>query len=77
VQRICEDAAHRLLRDGDCADEVAEIQRSLKEISELADKETKRVRENGGPEALNAAEEPVGGGAIGCRAWASEVQRSS
>ncbi|KXX80247.1 hypothetical protein MMYC01_203581 [Madurella mycetomatis] len=53
VQSMCEHAAHQFLRDGDCAEEVANIQRRLRETKELADKEMERVRKEE-PAALNA-----------------------
>lgn len=51
VQSMCEHAAHQFLRDGDCADEVAGIQRRLAETKELADGEMDRVKREE-PEAL-------------------------
>ncbi|AEO70864.1 884aab17-1aa0-4ba6-8613-80c3f990fdc3 [Thermothielavioides terrestris] len=44
VQSMCEHAAHQFLRDGDCAEEVANIKRRLAETKELADREMERVR---------------------------------
>ncbi|KAK3390319.1 hypothetical protein B0H63DRAFT_111182 [Podospora didyma] len=58
VQSMCEHAAHQFLRDGDCAEEVSNIQRRLRETNELADKETERVKKEGGPEVV---EEPTRG----------------
>jgi hypothetical protein len=56
VQSMCEHAAHQFLRDGDCGEEVANIQRRLAETKELADKEMARVaRED--PAALNMSGE--------------------
>jgi hypothetical protein len=51
VQGMCEHAAHQFLRDGDCGEEVANIQRRLGETKELADKEMDRVKREE-PEAL-------------------------
>ena len=60
VQSMCEHAAHQFLRDGDCAEEVANIQRRMGETRELADKEMARVKmdepeasTNGGPGRVN------------------------
>jgi hypothetical protein len=53
VQSLCEHGAHQFLRDGDCGDEVGRIQRRLREVKALADREMARVaREE--PEALRA-----------------------
>ncbi|GAB1316700.1 hypothetical protein MFIFM68171_06910 [Madurella fahalii] len=61
VQSMCEHAAHQFLRDGDCGEEVANIQRRLRETKELADKEMERVRKEQ-PEALNTpVEEQIRG----------------
>ncbi|KAK4099364.1 hypothetical protein N658DRAFT_517438 [Parathielavia hyrcaniae] len=63
VQSMCEHAAHQFLRDGDCAEEVANIQRRLAETKELADREMARVRREE-PAAL-AKLEGAGGGVGG------------
>ncbi|KAK4466404.1 hypothetical protein QBC42DRAFT_83584 [Cladorrhinum samala] len=60
VQSMCEHAAHQFLRDGDCGEEVANIQRRLRETKELADKETERVKKEQ-PEALEKPEEGLKG----------------
>lgn len=60
VQSMCEHAAHQFLRDGDCAEEVANIQRRMGETKDIADKEMERVRKEE-PEALKAAEEAYKG----------------
>ncbi|KAM7218156.1 hypothetical protein V8F06_006447 [Rhypophila decipiens] len=60
VQSMCEHAAHQFLRDGDCAEEVSNIQRRLGETKDIADKEMARVRKEE-PEALKAAEEACKG----------------
>lgn len=60
VQSMCEHAAHQFLRDGDCAEEVANIQRRMGETRELADKEMARVKKEE-PEALKAAQEALRG----------------
>jgi hypothetical protein len=60
VQGMCEHAAHQFLRDGDCAEEVGNIERRLGETKELADKEMERVRREE-PEALKAHEEELKG----------------
>ncbi|KAM7198585.1 hypothetical protein V8F20_006115 [Naviculisporaceae sp. PSN 640] len=60
VQSMCEHAAHQFLRDGDCAEEVANIQRRMGETKDIADKEMARVRKEE-PEALKAAEEAFKG----------------
>ncbi|KAK4226173.1 hypothetical protein QBC38DRAFT_367118 [Podospora fimiseda] len=56
VQSMCEHAAHQFLRDGDCAEEVANIQRRLRETKELADKEAERVKKEP-PEAPEKSDE--------------------
>lgn len=56
VQSMCEHAAHQFLRDGDCGEEVANIQRRLGETKELADKEIDRV-EREEPERPDSGEE--------------------
>jgi hypothetical protein len=56
VQSMCEHAAHQFLRDGDCAEEVANIKQRLAETKELADKEMERVKTEQ-PETLNGFEE--------------------
>lgn len=43
VQSMAEHAAHQFLRDGDCQDEIANVQRKLAETKELAAKEVDRV----------------------------------
>lgn len=53
VQSMCEHAAHQFLRDGDCAEEVGNIQRRLGDTQELADKEMARVQKEE-PEALES-----------------------
>ncbi|KAM7198151.1 hypothetical protein V8F33_005209 [Rhypophila sp. PSN 637] len=60
VQSMCEHAAHQFLRDGDCAEEVSNIQRRLGETKDIADKEMARARKEE-PEALKAAEEAYKG----------------
>ncbi|KAH8911437.1 hypothetical protein BR93DRAFT_943419 [Coniochaeta sp. PMI_546] len=59
VQSMCEHAAHQFLRDGDCGEEVANIQRRLGETKELADKEMDRVKREE-PETLSSGEETKG-----------------
>lgn len=59
VQSMCEHAAHQFLRDGDCGEEVSNIQGRLRETKELADKEMQRVKKEN-PEALGKEEEPRG-----------------
>lgn len=59
VQSMCEHAAHQFLRDGDCGEEVANIQRRLGETKELADKEMDRVKREE-PETLSSADETKG-----------------
>ncbi|KAK4125490.1 hypothetical protein N657DRAFT_568929 [Parathielavia appendiculata] len=61
VQSMCEHAAHQFLRDGDCAEEVANIQRRLAETKELADREMERVKRED-PAALAKLEGGGGGG---------------
>ncbi|KAK0714576.1 hypothetical protein B0H67DRAFT_488460 [Lasiosphaeris hirsuta] len=56
VQSMCEHAAHQFLRDGDCGEEVCNIQRRMAETQELADREMERVKKEE-PETLQAAEE--------------------
>lgn len=56
VQSMCEHAAHQFLRDGDCGEEVANIQRRLGETKELADKELDRIKREG-PETPISGEE--------------------
>ncbi|KAK3939865.1 hypothetical protein QBC46DRAFT_139505 [Diplogelasinospora grovesii] len=60
VQSMCEHAAHQFLRDGDCGEEVGNIQRRLADTKELADREMERVKREE-PEALKAAEEQMRG----------------
>ncbi|KAK4163256.1 hypothetical protein QBC43DRAFT_68865 [Cladorrhinum sp. PSN259] len=60
VQSMCEHAAHQFLRDGDCGEEVSNIQRRLRETKELADKENERVKKEQ-PEALEKPEEELRG----------------
>ncbi|KAK3312402.1 hypothetical protein B0H66DRAFT_486401 [Apodospora peruviana] len=60
VQSMCEHAAHQFLRDGDCAEEVANIQRRMGETKELADKEMERVKKED-PEGLKSADESLRG----------------
>ncbi|KAL2255315.1 hypothetical protein VTK26DRAFT_3627 [Humicola hyalothermophila] len=55
VQSMCEHAAHQFLRDGECAEEVANIKRRLAETKELADKEIERVKR----EEPNALRKPA------------------
>jgi hypothetical protein len=55
VQSMCEHAAHQFLRDGDCGEEVGNIQRRLGETKEIADKEMERVKREE-PEALLSGE---------------------
>lgn len=59
VQSMCEHAAHQFLRDGDCGEEVANIQRRLGETKDLADIEMDRVKREE-PEALTSVEETKG-----------------
>jgi hypothetical protein len=59
VQSMCEHAAHQFLRDGDCGEEVANIQRRLGETKELADKEMERVKREA-PDVLGATDETKG-----------------
>ncbi|KAI3553323.1 hypothetical protein CABS01_14481 [Colletotrichum abscissum] len=56
VQNQCEHAAHQFLRDGECSEEVGNIQRRLAETKELALKEMERVQKEE-PELLKAASE--------------------
>ena len=56
VQSMCERAAHQFLRDGDCGEEVGNIQRRMAETKELADREMARVHSEE-PESLKAAED--------------------
>jgi len=51
VQSMCEHAAHQFLRDGDCAEEVGNIERRLSDTKELADREMSRI-ERDDPEQL-------------------------
>lgn len=44
VQSLCEQAAHQFLRDGDCMEEVAKIQKQLAQTKVQADKELERVQ---------------------------------
>ncbi|KAK3994908.1 hypothetical protein QBC44DRAFT_36110 [Cladorrhinum sp. PSN332] len=60
VQSMCEHAAHQFLRDGDCGEEVSNIQRRLRETKELADKETERVKKEQ-PEILDKTEDELRG----------------
>ncbi|KAK3352388.1 hypothetical protein B0T25DRAFT_454374 [Lasiosphaeria hispida] len=60
VQSMCEHAAHQFLRDGDCGEEVCNIQRRMAETLELADREMERVKKEE-PETLKAAEEEMRG----------------
>ncbi|KAK4189298.1 hypothetical protein QBC35DRAFT_149687 [Podospora australis] len=59
VQSMCEHAAHQFLRDGDCGEEVSNIQGRLRETKELADKELERIKKEK-PESLEKEEEPRG-----------------
>ncbi|KAK1755819.1 hypothetical protein QBC47DRAFT_197593 [Echria macrotheca] len=52
VQSMCEHAAHQFLRDGDCAEEVGNIERRLGDTKELADREMERIQRED-PESLN------------------------
>lgn len=56
VQSMCEHGAHQFLRDGDCGEEVGNIQRRLGETKELADKEMDRVKRED-PEAFSSGAE--------------------
>jgi len=56
AQSMCEHAAHQVLRDGDCAEEVGEISRCMTEAMALANRELERVQRED-PEALKAAED--------------------
>ncbi|KAL2024587.1 hypothetical protein VTK56DRAFT_7630 [Thermocarpiscus australiensis] len=60
VQSMCEHAAHQFLRDGDCAEEVDNIKRRLRETKELADAEMARV-EREEPEALRTLDDEIRG----------------
>ena len=44
VQSLCEHGAHQFLRDGDCNDEIAKVQKRLSEVLEQAAAETERVQ---------------------------------
>jgi hypothetical protein len=44
VQSMSETAAHQFLRDGDCSEEIVNLQRRLAETKELAEKEMERVQ---------------------------------
>ncbi|GKT61670.1 hypothetical protein ColTof4_02699 [Colletotrichum tofieldiae] len=56
IQNQSEHAAHQFLRDGDCTEEIGNIQRRLAETKELAKKEMERV-EKEEPELLKATSE--------------------
>ncbi|KAL0930413.1 uncharacterized protein CTRU02_214488 [Colletotrichum truncatum] len=56
VQGMCEHAAHQFLRDGQCTEEISNIQRRLADTKELAIKEMERV-EREEPELLKTASE--------------------
>ncbi|GAB1319482.1 hypothetical protein MFIFM68171_09692 [Madurella fahalii] len=56
VQSTCEHAAHQVLRDGDCAEEVEKISRRMTETMALADRELERVQRED-LETLKAAED--------------------
>ncbi|GKT45279.1 uncharacterized protein ColSpa_05460 [Colletotrichum spaethianum] len=56
IQNQSERAAHQFLRDGDCTEEIGNIQRRLAETKELAKKEMERV-EKEEPELLKATSE--------------------
>ncbi|KAF6828799.1 hypothetical protein CMUS01_08437 [Colletotrichum musicola] len=55
VQGMCEHAAHQFLRDGECREEIGNIQRRLGDTKELAAKEMERI-EREEPELLKASE---------------------
>ncbi|KAL2136742.1 hypothetical protein VTI74DRAFT_1783 [Chaetomium olivicolor] len=59
VQSMCEHAAHQFLRDGECAEEVANIKSRLGETKELADREMERVKRED-PDALKRLGEEDG-----------------
>lgn len=61
VQSMCEHAAHQFLRDGDCGEEVSNIQRRLKDTNDLAEKEAERVKTSGPPDGVKPAEEELRG----------------
>lgn len=46
VETMCHCASHQFLRDGDCAEEVAQIRRHLGNIEQLAGKERERKKED-------------------------------
>ncbi|KAK2031396.1 hypothetical protein LX32DRAFT_280777 [Colletotrichum zoysiae] len=56
IQNQSEHAAHQFLRDGDCTEEISNIQRRLAETKDLAQKEMERV-EKEEPELLKATSE--------------------
>ncbi|WYZ46048.1 hypothetical protein EsH8_IX_000273 [Colletotrichum jinshuiense] len=56
VQNQCEHAAHQFLRDGECTEEIGNIQRRLVETKELAAKEMERVKREE-PDLLKSASE--------------------
>ncbi|KAK1580154.1 uncharacterized protein LY79DRAFT_521464 [Colletotrichum navitas] len=56
IQNQSEHAAHQFLRDGDCTEEIGNIQRRLAETKDLAQKEMERV-EKEEPELLKATSE--------------------
>ncbi|KAK3324305.1 hypothetical protein B0T19DRAFT_227883 [Cercophora scortea] len=60
VQSMCEHAAHQFLRDGDCGEEVGNIQQRMAETNEMASKELERVKKED-PDAFKAADESLRG----------------
>jgi hypothetical protein len=78
VQSMCEHAAHQFLRDGDCAEEVANIKRRLAETKELADKEMARVTSQGGGGSVSGEEGVdgvAGGGGVRGRSYRPQSMR--
>ncbi|KAJ4294792.1 hypothetical protein N0V88_005026 [Collariella sp. IMI 366227] len=64
VQSMCEHAAHQFLRDGECAEEVANIKSRLGETKEQADKEMERIKRED-PDALKRLAEDTAAGVRG------------
>jgi hypothetical protein len=58
VQSMSEHAAHQFLRDGECTEEIGNIQRRLTETKELAEKEQERVNREG-PQPGSEPTEPA------------------
>lgn len=57
VQAQCEKAAHQILRDGNCSEEVENIKRKLAETKQLAEQEVERIKVED-PDALKQLDEP-------------------